>query len=254
MLSDTIFTTSTPLSDKEFVTYLLNELGPTYETFITSVTTHTYPISSHELYHLLLIQESRMAYTSCSNSIVNSTKPSANLTSGNTCDNRGRSPYRGQRFQRGQCKFSQPRGRSSLFSQLNPQLYHSNKPTCQVCNKPAHIALQCHFRFYHAYQFEPPRSFSTKYSSPSAILDSSWYPGSVATHRITHGLCHLNITSEPYGGAEQIFVGYVIGLPISNIGESSFKIHSSSFNLSNLLHVPSITKKKKPCICFSILH
>lgn len=83
MLSDTLAATGNPTFDKEFVNYLLNGLGPSYETFVTSITTSSDPITSHELYHLLLIHENRMSHLSQynSNHSNNPFEPSANLTS-----------------------------------------------------------------------------------------------------------------------------------------------------------------------------
>lgn len=57
-----IAATSIPLPDKEVVTYLLNGIGLSYEGFITPVTPRVKPISSHELFQLLLIHESRSAH------------------------------------------------------------------------------------------------------------------------------------------------------------------------------------------------
>lgn len=57
MLTNTLAATRAILSEKEYVTYLLNGLGPSYESFVTSVTTQFDPISSTELFHLLLIHE-----------------------------------------------------------------------------------------------------------------------------------------------------------------------------------------------------
>lgn len=62
MIFDTLVATGAPLSEKEYVIYLLNGLGPNYETFITFVTTRSKPISSNELYHLLLIHESQLTH------------------------------------------------------------------------------------------------------------------------------------------------------------------------------------------------
>lgn len=247
MLADTLAATGTPLSDKEYVTYFLNGLGPNYEPFITSITTRIEPIHSQELYHLLLIHENRLTHNS-RNTTPSPFEPSANLTT-NSRDNRGRGFYRG-RSNRSHGRFTSNRGRTlANYSPSYPN--NSQRPTCQVCNKSGHIALQCHFRFDHAYQYDPPKSFSANYTSPSAIIDPSWYPNSVATHHITHDLSHLNLSPEPYNGHEQICVGNGTGLQIHNIGDSSFPINFSSFKLHNLLHVPSITKN---LVCLTILH
>ncbi|XP_035544580.1 uncharacterized protein LOC118347977 [Juglans regia] len=250
MLADTLAATGSPLSNKELVTYLLNGLGPSYEPFVTSITTRSDPITPHELYHLLLIHETRLSHNSRNTSPTFSLQPSVNLSTGQHRDQRGRSTYRGNRGSRGRNRGSY-RGRSSQPFQNYPSSNtfqnnysssNTNRPICQVCSKPGHVALQCHYRFDHAYQYEPPQSFTANYTSSTSVADPTWYPDSAATYHLTHDLSHLNISSEPYTGHDQIRVGNGNGLPIENIGDSSFLSNSSSFHLHQLLHVPTITK------------
>lgn len=66
-------------SQTEFVTYLLNGLGPNYDSFVTSITSRTVPITSPQLYHLLLIHESRLSHPSRSPSPQSPFEPTANL-------------------------------------------------------------------------------------------------------------------------------------------------------------------------------
>lgn len=144
MLADNLSVTSTPLSEKEFVTYLLNGLGPTYETFVTSITTRLDPTSSQELYHLLLIHENHITHNSKLTNPSSPFEPSANLSSTDQRNQRGKSTYRGGRNGRGHGRSSQNRGgRTFLSSSQN--LQSNNRPVCQVYNKPGHMALQCHF-------------------------------------------------------------------------------------------------------------
>ncbi|KAF5460331.1 hypothetical protein F2P56_020209 [Juglans regia] len=244
MLDDAIAATGNPLPDKEFVTYLLNGLGPLYESFVTSITTRTEPITSNELYHLLLVHESRMTHVSRNTSSLTSLEPSVNLSIGQSRNQRGIGSYRGNRFSRGhnrdfyRGRFSPSQSRP--FQNNNSQSTFPPLPTYQICSKTGHTTLQCYSRFDHAYQYEQPHSFSTppsaNYTSPSAITDSSWYPDSVAIHHITHDLSHLNLSSEPYTRNDQIRVGNGSGLPIENIGDSSLLSNFSSFHLSKLLH------------------
>lgn len=62
LLADSLAATGNALSDKELVSYLLNGLGPSYEPLITSITTTANPLTTHELYQLLLIQETRLSH------------------------------------------------------------------------------------------------------------------------------------------------------------------------------------------------
>ncbi|KAF5465361.1 hypothetical protein F2P56_015377 [Juglans regia] len=96
-LADTLAAIGSPLHDKEVVTYLLSGLGPTYESFVTSVTTRSDPLTTHELYQLLLIHENRMSHN-----LKNIFDPSVNYTTSAGRDQRGgRSYFRGGRQGKG---------------------------------------------------------------------------------------------------------------------------------------------------------
>lgn len=60
--ADSLAATGNALSNKELVSYLLNGLGPSYESFVTLVTTRAEPLTSLELYQLLLIYENRLSH------------------------------------------------------------------------------------------------------------------------------------------------------------------------------------------------
>ncbi|KAF5445641.1 hypothetical protein F2P56_034680 [Juglans regia] len=107
-LADTLSSIGNPLPDKEFISYVLNGLGPAYEPLVTSITTQFEPISSHELYQILLIHESRMQHTS-----KNTFEPSINYSARGGCDQRGRSFLRGGRQGKGCGRSS---GRSGRYS------------------------------------------------------------------------------------------------------------------------------------------
>lgn len=50
LLADSLAATGNVLSNKELMTYLLNGLGPFYESFIAFITTRAKPLTTHELY------------------------------------------------------------------------------------------------------------------------------------------------------------------------------------------------------------
>lgn len=93
-LADILASTGSPLPDQDFVTYLLTGLGPSYESFVTSITTRSNPVSSHELFQLLLVHESRLAH---SNRTKSPNDPSVNVTTAAGRDQRGRGYSRGGR-------------------------------------------------------------------------------------------------------------------------------------------------------------
>lgn len=63
-LPDVLAATGNPLPNKEFITYILASLGLAYESFITLLIIRSDPLTSHELYQLLLIHENRISHFS----------------------------------------------------------------------------------------------------------------------------------------------------------------------------------------------
>uniref|UniRef100_A0A2N9HGH7 CCHC-type domain-containing protein n=1 Tax=Fagus sylvatica TaxID=28930 RepID=A0A2N9HGH7_FAGSY len=87
----------------------------------------------------------------------------------------------------------------------------SHRPTCQVCNKPGHFALQCYHRFDSSYASEARPSMQALLATPSAPQDPNWYTDSGATHHLTADLGNLNLRADDYNGPDQIRVGSGFG-------------------------------------------
>ena len=68
-----------------------------------------------------------------------------------------------------------------------------------------------------------------------------WFPDTGANQHVTPDLATLT-ASEPYLGNDNLHVGDGKGLPISHLGHTKIYTPHRSFTLSNVLHVPAITK------------
>ena len=99
------------------------------------------------------------------------------------------------------------RGRGNRGRGGPPPNYSSNtRPQCQVCGKNGHTAIQCYYRFDHAYQGTPP-NMAAYVASPSPQHDPNWYPDTGSTNHLTNNFSNLIVQSEPYLGNDQIHVG-----------------------------------------------
>uniref|UniRef100_A0A803NGK1 Integrase catalytic domain-containing protein n=1 Tax=Cannabis sativa TaxID=3483 RepID=A0A803NGK1_CANSA len=87
------------------------------------------------------------------------------------------------------------------------------------------------------------QEFQAYFASAESVADESWYPDSGATHHLTPNSSNLD-TSTSYSGQEQIMIGNGMGLPIENIGNTTFSslFPSKTLLVNNLLHVPAMTK------------
>lgn len=78
---------------------------------------------------------------------------------------------------------------------------------------------------------------------PSPYMNAylNWFPDTGATHHATPDLTALS-RAHTYTGTVTLQVGNGNGLGIAHIGSSSLNIPNSTFQLNNILHVPSLTK------------
>ena len=86
----------------------------------------------------------------------------------------------------------------------------SEKPTCQICWKQGHYAIDCYHRMDFAYQGKNPTTKLAAMASASNIQHTqfveSWLTDSGAFDHITANANNLN-SQVPYQGPEQVSVG-----------------------------------------------
>jgi hypothetical protein len=78
-------------------------------------------------------------------------------------------------------------------------------------------------------------------STGTSSISASWYIDSGAT---THATSDINTLStfSPYNGPETVYIGNGIGLEIAHKGSSLLLTTLKPLTLTNVLHVPEITK------------
>jgi hypothetical protein len=145
-----------PLNEFESASFLLAELGPEFDPFVTSTTTRVEPLFVEELYGHLLSHELRLEQH---NSTLDLFVVGANYAA------RG-SFHHGPRGGRGSSSANHPFGRgfNSNFSKTNrgrgsgpyansgrgshQNSASSSRLVCQLCNHTGHIAFDCYCRIY----------------------------------------------------------------------------------------------------------
>uniref|UniRef100_A0A2N9I0S6 Reverse transcriptase Ty1/copia-type domain-containing protein n=2 Tax=Fagus sylvatica TaxID=28930 RepID=A0A2N9I0S6_FAGSY len=232
-LTDTFAAVEQPLPHHEALSFLLAGLGSDYNSLITFVKTQVQPMTLEDLYGHMLSHELRLAQNQPT---VDLSNVSANFT------NKGPS-NRGGRGGRHSSNFSSNRGgRSSSYNQRGrghgrqTYSYPSNRPVCQMCQKPGHAALQCYHHFDNSYTFESTPQMQALFATPNHSQDPNWYPDSGATHHLTHDLTNLNIRADEYQGSDQIRVasGHLYISRDVLFQESIFPFHQSTSSSSTL--------------------
>uniref|UniRef100_A0A2N9FVX0 Uncharacterized protein n=1 Tax=Fagus sylvatica TaxID=28930 RepID=A0A2N9FVX0_FAGSY len=124
------------------------------------------------------------------------------------------------------------------FSNTNP---NPNRPTCQICYKQGHTALDCYNRMNFSYQGRhPPAKLAALASAaPPFSSPSCWISDTGATDHFTPDLGNLP-DSSIYNDSQLVSVGNGQQLPISHIGNAQLYTSSYLFKLKNILRVPSM--------------
>ncbi|KAE8672405.1 ATP-dependent RNA helicase SUV3L [Hibiscus syriacus] len=115
----------------------------------------------------------------------------------------------------------------------NANICHFNSNNC-VCGNKVNMSV---VGASDQERFKPTANVSATSSSPS-----SWFVNSGATHHIMPDATEV-MDGTGYTGASKLTVGNGNGLCINKIGRASVFTASRALMLSDLLHVPSITKK-----------
>lgn len=88
---------------------------------------------------------------------------------------------------------------------------------------------------------QPTAHFSTNRSQASSSSTPNWYPDTGANSHVMADLSGMDF-SEAYHGPDALHVGNGKGLPILHVGSSDIHTPHKTFRLSDILHVPSISK------------
>jgi histone deacetylase 1/2 len=110
---------------------------------------------------------------------------------------------------------------------------------CQICKKHGHSASDCWWR--HADDKKDNHDGEKGAHLASYSIDTNWYTDTGATDHITGELNKLLITNK-YHGQDKVLTAAGIGMNISHTGNSILRTPYGSFDLKNILHVPTASK------------
>jgi hypothetical protein len=233
------------MPDQKKVFWLLNGLGPRYESFSTAMLKPPVPsyndliplLHSHELRNQSLLADQvnpAMAF-------VGQRSNSNNKGSQSSFNSRGKGFH-----QAGSRPPSTPRNfqqhapsKNSNHSSISTS--SSSIPQCQICKKKGHHALKCWHRFDHSYQDDqvPQALTALHVNSPN---EGEWLPDTGVTAHITDDPGILS-DIKPYVGSDSVMVGNGHQLPITHTGNAHIFPTDSPLSLNNVLIVLDIKNK-----------
>lgn len=116
----------------------------------------------------------------------------------------------------------------------------NDKPTCQICGKRGHTALDCYHRFDLSFQgWLPPTDLAAMAAETNNSYDQHvWYVDSGANAHITANAANLT-NQESYEGADTVQVGNGSGLVVKHTRNSTLTFDHASFKLKNVFHCPN---------------
>ncbi|KAF8398674.1 hypothetical protein HHK36_014529 [Tetracentron sinense] len=235
-IADALEAIGQPITEYDLCNQILNGLGQEYDPVHTSVVNRDTPINFEDLFGQLLTFEMRLdSHTTTPTLEQPSTAFFTNRSTHSRAQGRGGS--RGSSYFRGRGRGRNHGGRANPSN--NHSTKPSNAPSCQICNRVGHSALDCFHRLDLSFQ---GRQSPPKLQAMAAMRqDSTWFTDTGATNHVTADLNNLSLHSD-YEGSDNLTVGNGKGLRIEHIGSTSYSSNGSTFHMQDILHVPCITK------------
>uniref|UniRef100_A0A2N9ITK5 Retrotransposon Copia-like N-terminal domain-containing protein n=1 Tax=Fagus sylvatica TaxID=28930 RepID=A0A2N9ITK5_FAGSY len=200
------------VDNEELLHMILKGLPKEFAPFASAIRTRDDSISFEKLSVLLQTEEQSMAVAS--ESFSNSA-----LAIGGRSFNSYPSQHQTYPSQH-QPQLPQPSNPISQPSSQPGSYGKSERPTCQICWKIGHYAIDCYHRMDFAYQGKNPPTKLAAMANASNLHytqnSETWLTDSGASDHITANASTLN-TQTPYQGTEQVTVGNGQNLPIQSI-------------------------------------
>ncbi|XP_004309618.1 PREDICTED: uncharacterized protein LOC101306292 [Fragaria vesca subsp. vesca] len=154
----------------------------------------------------------------------------------------GNGEYRNNSGASLECQLCNKRGHTAINCPSRNE--GSSVFVCQIYGLKGYTALDCPHRSNYAFQGSNPPATITAMSAHTHGASSSgvspnevWIRDTGATHHMTSDLRNLAI-AHPYDSSNSITIGNGEGLSIKHIGSTEITPHT--FQLNNVLHVPSL--------------
>lgn len=231
-LTDTLTAIATLVDDEDAILFTLNGLLSTFNSFKTAVHLQSNPITLLELQEFPFIEDCQLSFSAKENTI---TSFALAVTNNNNPDSsrasKGR--FKGKFHGRGKYRFSN----------------HRLKFFFQICDKQGHAAPNYYYHFDN--KFQQQQHGKNTYGSMNNNLayvastlelpDPSWYLDTGANNHVTPDLSALSLLN-PYNGPLRVSVRNGQNLPILHIGQGIIPTSNHYFSLTNLHHVPALSK------------
>ncbi|KAB5573958.1 hypothetical protein DKX38_001152 [Salix brachista] len=166
-LAETLASAGQLISDDELTLYILGGLGHDYDSVVVNLTSRHDQVTLQEVQYMLQSQEMRLEQLNLS-SPSDTYTPNANLAT-HLRKSLNLHSFNNNFSNPSSRNFANERGRG------RGKWGRGNRPLCQLCNRPGHIALKCYHRFDISFQGQHssnPQHTNNPFSAKSVYFQS----------------------------------------------------------------------------------
>ncbi|PKU62451.1 Retrovirus-related Pol polyprotein from transposon TNT 1-94 [Dendrobium catenatum] len=233
---DSIAASGSKIDPEDIILHILNGLPASYNSFKAVIRTYPIPLDLDNLYSMLCSEEINVSQELAKD---NSTATgNTALYSNSYNSNKGRMQ---KRFIKN--KPQQPVQNSINPVTVQPSTVNNSRPTCQICGKIGHIAINCWHRCN--FKYAPTNTRSPQALQAQTIPNNSneWILDTGASAHLTPDISNVQYPHS-YAGQDSVSIANGSTVPIQNSGQGILPLPDTprKLYLRKILHVPSLAQ------------
>ncbi|PKU71322.1 Retrovirus-related Pol polyprotein from transposon TNT 1-94 [Dendrobium catenatum] len=230
---DNISASGSKVESEDVILHILNGLPPTFNSFKSTIHNSLSPINLDTFYSLLCNEDIHLQQEQQLD-IAQAASQTALYAAQN---GQFRSRPTKKFFKNKNVQYSSQPNQSAA-----PTLPNPSRPTCQICGKLGHIAINCWHRSNPKYAPTDTRQPRALLTNQTANPTQDWVLDSGASTHLTPDANNLFYPTA-YTGSDSVSTANGTSLPIQNSGQGLLPLpdHARKLFLHNLLHVPALT-------------